>query len=258
MSRGVAQETHVRERDLTEDPTSATAGPTPAAQVAAWLRATGVDDVHELATVAYAALTGVDPVSPPVPPRELVPGFPALVDAALMRALTAQPEGRPTAQALLALLEKTPARSWPAPVGHNADVEYRGPAVDDTCPSTATVEPTPLAEVEVEVEVTVEQADPAEHAELAEQATEPLALDTATAFRSHALGRPARGHAVPVFQPLEGAGELPASTAHPTRRSRASSQPRSLIQGADVWENRLLLFALLAAITAVALLVLTS
>lgn len=66
-----------------------------------------------------------------------------------------------------------------------------------------------------------------------------------------------RQHAVPHFAPLDGAGDLPVPSAHPTRRSRQSAAVK-LPYGDDQWEHRLLVAALVIAVLVVIALVLVS
>ena len=88
-------------------------GPLPAAQVLPLLHeladqiGDGPGDSLGFATVAYHALTGVDPSGrgTPTPAAEVLPGFPKPASEALMRGLSPQRAARPAPATVLAALD---------------------------------------------------------------------------------------------------------------------------------------------------------
>lgn len=171
-------------------------GPVPAEHVLPLLRRLQGEDVESLARLAYRALTGVEPAPGErlQRPTELVSGFPLFVSEVLSRAIEGPDERRPTPQALLVVLDTVAASPGSAPA------------------------PDHVAEASVEgaVEASVEEEEP--RRSRGERAT--LNHDF------HAMIAP--GHAIPRFEPLEGAGELPGFTQDDSRkrvRRRSSSGP---------------------------------
>lgn len=137
--------------------------PLPAGQALPLLQQSGEKDAAVLGRLAYHALTGVDPGDgDPPPPGEVAPGFPPFAAEVLMRAICGPDHRRPTAQALLIVLETVPLASWPG-----ADRPYvaLGETASDTAPETVE---TPVVdavridapEPEVEVDEEVEELAP--------------------------------------------------------------------------------------------------
>ena len=175
--------------------------PLPAERAIALLHDVEEPDVAALGALAYEALTGVAPGEPPIPPTDLVPGFPPFASEVLMRAMTAAEDRRPTSQAMLVVLETVPPSAWPAPRDVPASA-VAGPVGDQ-----------PAGEDPVGDERIVD--GPGAVVRAAEG-------DPDDEFRGIVGVR----HAVPRFEPLEGAGDLPLPTVRRRRRRRSSSRRR--------------------------------
>ena len=149
--------------------------PLPAGQALPLLQQSGEKDAAVLGRLAYHALTGVDPGEDPSPPGEVAPGFPPFAAEVLMRAISGPDHRRPTAQALLIVLDTVPLASWPGADRPFVSLEEVAPStvetpVADTVPDTVAdtvldsaetpVEPDPEPEVEVEVDEEVEELAP--------------------------------------------------------------------------------------------------
>lgn len=184
--------------------------PLPAGQALPLLQQSGEKDAAVLGRLAYHALTGVDPgEGDPPPPGEVAPGFPPFAAEVLMRAICGPDHRRPTAQALLIVLDTVPLASWPgadrpfvtlgeaapAAVADVAPATVETPVVDRapaTVETPVVAEPEPEVEPEPAVEVEVDE-------EVEERAPEPsVAAIHHDEFRS--LLTPSR--AVPRFDPL--------------------------------------------------------
>lgn len=139
--------------------------PLPAGQALPLLQRTGEKDAAVLGRLAYHALTGVEPGEDPRPPGEVAPGFPPFAAEVLMRAICGPDHRRPTAQALLIVLDTVPLASWPGAdrpfvtLGEDAPESTAEDAVEAT-PEVA-VEVEPGNEPEVEVDEEVEELAPA-------------------------------------------------------------------------------------------------
>lgn len=175
--------------------------PLPAGQALPLLQRTGEKDAAVLGRLAYHALTGVEPGEDPRPPGEVAPGFPPFAAEVLMRAICGPDHRRPTAQALLIVLDTVPLASWPGAdrpfvtLGEDAPESTAEDAVEAT--PEATVEATPEVAVEVEPEVEPEvEVDE----EVEELAPAPAVAATIRHDEFRSLLTPSR--AVPRLDPL--------------------------------------------------------
>ena len=179
--------------------------PLPAGQALPLLQQSGEKDAAVLGRLAYRALTGVDPGDgDPLPPGEVAPGFPPFAAEVLMRAICGPDHRRPTAQALLIVLDTVPLASWPGADRPFVTLgEPEATAAADVAP--ATVE-TPVSEPEPAVEPAIEpEVEPeVEPAVEVDEEVEELAPEPAVAAIHHdefrSLLTPSR--AVPRFDPL--------------------------------------------------------
>lgn len=167
--------------------------PLPAGQALPLLQQSGEKDAAVLGRLAYHALTGVDPGEAPSPPGEVAPGFPPFAAEVLMRAIVGPDHRRPTAQALLIVLDTVPLASWPGAERpfvtlDGAADEQAAEVVAEAAPETPVVDAEPEVEPEVEVDEEVEELAP-------EPAVAAIHQDE---FRS--LLTPSRS--VPRFDPL--------------------------------------------------------
>lgn len=132
--------------------------PLPAEQALGLLRPLRDLDVADLGRLAYHALTGVAPAAEPVPPAEVLAGFPPFAAEVLMRAIVGPDHRRPTSQALLIVLDTVPASAWPTAgrpfvtLGDEEVEEVEDEQVVNEAPPTVE---TPVVEV---VGATVEEA----------------------------------------------------------------------------------------------------
>lgn len=181
--------------------------PVPAAQALPLLQQSGEQDAAVLGRLAYHALTGTDPgAGDPPPPGEVVPGFPPFAAEVLMRAICGPDHRRPTAQALLIVLDTVPLASWPGAdrpaVTLGEDAAEAVEAVEAVAAAEAAVEEppatveAPAAEPGPEVEVAAEpEAEPEDGEGVGQPAPAAIHHDE---FRS--LLTPSRP--VPRFDPL--------------------------------------------------------
>ncbi|KRA30916.1 MULTISPECIES: hypothetical protein [unclassified Nocardioides] len=129
--------------------------PLPADQALALLQGVRGLDPESLGRLAYHALTGIDPgASDPAPPNEVLPGFPPFAAEVLMRAICGPDHRRPTAQAILIVLDTVPASAWPTsgrPAVVPGDAPVEDVAVEEHV-EVAAPEPEPEKYVEPEPE----------------------------------------------------------------------------------------------------------
>lgn len=194
--------------------------PVPAEQVVTLLKETGSTDPEALGRLAYHALTGVDPGpagQAAERPSDVLPGFPTFASEVLTRAVNGPEDRRPTAAALLMVLQTTPQATWPS----------RAVAAEAAPDPVDPVEGEEITEVTEVTELT-------ETPDAPEAEPEP----TRTSGRTHHADPGSRElnddfrrvvapvHAVPRFEPLEGAGELPMVSHDVERRSRPGRERR--------------------------------
>lgn len=212
---------------------AAAPGPVPADQAIALLRRIHEPSSAALGRLAYHALTGIDPgpLADPPPPAEVVPGFPTFASEVIQRAIAGPDHRRPTAQALLVVLETTSPASWPTSgrpqVGIREDVPV---AADDRTDPRDALRAEERAREHAEFRSLlipsreVPLVDPAdEPVDEVDEADEARELDEDEALRRVVVTE----HAVPRFEPLEGAGQVPGLGDEIVRRRRSSSKKRS-------------------------------
>lgn len=154
MDMGLPSDECAKLRALIE---AAAPEPLPADQALALLQGVKGLDPESLGRLAYHALTGIDPGDPgdsdPAPPSQVRPGFPPFAAEVLMRAICGPDHRRPTAQAVLIVLDTVPASAWPTP-GRPAVVLKDAPVEDHVEVAAqepdAYVEPAPEPEPEPE------------------------------------------------------------------------------------------------------------
>jgi hypothetical protein len=236
--------------------------PVPADQAIALLSRVDEPDAAVLGRLAYHALTGIDPgplIDPP-PPADVVPGFPSFASEVIQRAITGPDHRRPTARALVIVLETTGSASWPTAgrphVGIREDVLV---AADDRTDPRDTLRAQERAREHAEFrsmltparEVPLVDAPDEEALEVTEAGSEPeivpsdLPADLPADLpddEHEALRRVvATEHAVPRFEPLEGAGQVPGLGDDVVRRRRSSRRksrhhthhPRPAVAGVE-------------------------
>ncbi|GAA4813653.1 hypothetical protein ACFQ0K_05640 [Nocardioides caeni] len=145
--------------------------PLPAEQAIGLLQDVQWTDVAELGRLAYHALTGVDPGDgDPATPGEVQAGFPPFAAEVLMRAILGPDHRRPTAQALLIVLDTVPTASWPTagrPFVTLPETPAEPVAVEEAepaGPAEAEPEADPQAEPQADVAPSVEDGPPSESA----------------------------------------------------------------------------------------------
>ncbi|HWI43598.1 MAG TPA: hypothetical protein VNS81_08240 [Nocardioides sp.] len=214
--------------------------PVPAEQVVALLKETGSADPEALGRLAYHALTGVDPGpagQAAERPSDVLPGFPTFASEVLARAVNGPEDRRPTAAALLMVLQTTPQATWPS----RAVATETAPETDEDVEDVEAVEAVEAPDTAEDVEAPdTTEADPVAGVEAVadEGVAEPEPQAAGTTARRDPADPESRQlhddfrrvvapvHAVPRFEPLEGAGELPVVSHDIERRSRPGRERR--------------------------------